>query len=70
MVEKISEKTDKARIITKAKATRFLTNKAGSVVGHPGINLGVPTNPGSRVKPSPLIGFFTSRFTNSFLLCF
>merc|ERR1712193_135086 len=33
MVEKISEKTDKARIITKAKATRFLTNKAGSVVG-------------------------------------
>eukprot|EP00746_Dinoflagellata_sp_MGD_P159719 gnl/MRDRNA2_/MRDRNA2_86755_c1_seq1.p1 gnl/MRDRNA2_/MRDRNA2_86755_c1~~gnl/MRDRNA2_/MRDRNA2_86755_c1_seq1.p1 ORF type:complete len:826 (+),score=198.86 gnl/MRDRNA2_/MRDRNA2_86755_c1_seq1:98-2479(+) len=33
MVEKVAERTDKARIITKAKATRFLTNKAGSVVG-------------------------------------
>jgi len=33
MVEKISERTDKARIITKAKATSFLTNKAGSVIG-------------------------------------
>jgi len=33
MVEKVAERTDKARIITKAKATKFLTNKAGSVVG-------------------------------------
>ena len=37
---------------------------------HPGINLGVSTNPGRRIKPSPLIGFFTSGSTNSFLLCF
>merc|ERR1719172_178942 len=33
MVEKISEKTDKARIITKAKATELLCNKAGAVTG-------------------------------------
>jgi len=33
MVEKVAEKTDKARIITKAKATSFLTNKQGAVVG-------------------------------------
>merc|ERR1712054_424885 len=33
MVEKIAEKTDKARIITKAKATTLLTNKAGAVTG-------------------------------------
>merc|ERR1712159_924803 len=33
MVEKVAERTDKARIITKAKATRFLCNKAGAVVG-------------------------------------
>jgi len=33
MVEKIAEKTDRARIITKAKATDLLRNKAGAVVG-------------------------------------
>jgi len=33
MVEKIAEKSDKARIITKAKATSFLTNAAGACVG-------------------------------------
>merc|ERR1719236_126583 len=33
MVEKIAEKTDKARIITKAKATTLLQNKAGAVTG-------------------------------------
>merc|ERR1719393_98277 len=33
MVEKIAEKTDKARIITKAKATTLLQNKAGTVTG-------------------------------------
>merc|ERR1712070_963603 len=33
MVEKIAEKTDKARIITKAKATTLLQNKAAAVTG-------------------------------------
>jgi len=33
MVEKIAEKTDRARIVTKAKATDLLRNKAGAVVG-------------------------------------
>eukprot|EP00746_Dinoflagellata_sp_MGD_P157015 gnl/MRDRNA2_/MRDRNA2_86070_c0_seq6.p1 gnl/MRDRNA2_/MRDRNA2_86070_c0~~gnl/MRDRNA2_/MRDRNA2_86070_c0_seq6.p1 ORF type:complete len:692 (+),score=189.18 gnl/MRDRNA2_/MRDRNA2_86070_c0_seq6:73-2148(+) len=33
MVEKIAEKTDKARIITKAKATTLLQNKSGAVTG-------------------------------------
>merc|ERR1719329_1995358 len=32
MVEKIAEKTDKARIITKAKATKLIQNKGGDVV--------------------------------------
>merc|ERR1712066_1200015 len=33
MVEKVSETTDRARIITKAKATKLLQNTAGNVVG-------------------------------------
>merc|ERR1712048_512617 len=33
MVEKVSETTDKARIITKAKATKLLQNSGGSVCG-------------------------------------
>merc|ERR1719301_166741 len=33
MVEKISEMTDKARIITKARATKLLQNQGGDVVG-------------------------------------
>jgi len=33
MVEKIAERTDRARIVTKAKATTLLTNKAGAVTG-------------------------------------
>jgi len=33
MVEKVAEKTDKARIITKAKATTLCQNKAGAVTG-------------------------------------
>jgi succinate dehydrogenase/fumarate reductase flavoprotein subunit len=33
MVEKIAETTDKARIITKAKATKLLQNSGGDVVG-------------------------------------
>merc|ERR1719201_3234459 len=33
MVEKVSERSDKARIITKAKATKLLTNASGAVVG-------------------------------------
>jgi len=33
MVEKIAEKTDKARIVTKARATRLLTNGTGACVG-------------------------------------
>merc|ERR1711988_1401374 len=33
MVEKIAEKTDRARIVTKAKATTLLQNKAGAVTG-------------------------------------
>jgi len=33
MVEKIAEKTDRARIVTKAKATTLLTNKLGAVTG-------------------------------------
>merc|ERR1712144_28973 len=32
-MEKVAERTDKARIITKAKATRFLMNKGGACVG-------------------------------------
>jgi len=33
MVEKIAERTDKAKIITKARATQLLTNPAGACVG-------------------------------------
>merc|ERR1712048_1235607 len=33
MVEKVSETTDTARIITKAKATKLLQNSDGNVVG-------------------------------------
>merc|ERR1711963_80806 len=33
MVEKVAERTDKARIITKARATKLLTNKDGACVG-------------------------------------
>merc|ERR1711988_1739167 len=33
MVEKIAERTDRARIVTKAKATTLLQNKAGAVTG-------------------------------------
>jgi len=33
MVEKVAEKTDKARIITKARATKLLTNGSGACVG-------------------------------------
>jgi len=33
MVEKISERTDRAKIVTKARATKLLTNKAGACVG-------------------------------------
>merc|ERR1711972_1250596 len=33
MVEKVSETTDRARIITKAKATKLLQSSAGNVVG-------------------------------------
>mmetsp|Transcript_23358 Transcript_23358/g.64700 ORF Transcript_23358/g.64700 Transcript_23358/m.64700 type:complete len:509 (-) Transcript_23358:100-1626(-) len=33
MVEKISEKTDRARIVTKARATKLLTNGDGACVG-------------------------------------
>jgi hypothetical protein len=33
MVEKVAEMTDRARIITKARATRFLTNSSGDVIG-------------------------------------
>mmetsp|Transcript_50585 Transcript_50585/g.69294 ORF Transcript_50585/g.69294 Transcript_50585/m.69294 type:complete len:508 (-) Transcript_50585:273-1796(-) len=33
MVEKIAERTDKARIITKARVTKLLTNSAGDCIG-------------------------------------
>jgi len=33
MVEKIAERSDRARIVTKAKATTLLTNKSGAVTG-------------------------------------
>merc|ERR1712066_352840 len=32
MVEKVAEKSDKARIVTKARATKLLTNTAGACV--------------------------------------
>merc|ERR1712050_345954 len=33
LVEKVAERSDKASIITKARATKLLTNSAGSCVG-------------------------------------
>merc|ERR1719386_401535 len=33
MVEKVAERTDKARIVTKARATQLLTNSSGACVG-------------------------------------
>eukprot|EP00971_Amphidinium_carterae_P069545 1375998-Amphidinium_carterae.1 len=33
MVEKVAEKSDKARIITKAEVKKLLTNSAGACVG-------------------------------------